>query len=144
MAGLQILLDGIEQPESVSLKWYRSVGGYQAAEKALKTLKPDQIIDEVKASGLAAGMRSSVPMASPSAPAFSAISARRKSASACAVAQLHGAEPAEYLDVLWPYGVIKTLRVGPGAAGPWEDSRLFLLGGGPGSAGRWRACGYPS
>jgi NADH-quinone oxidoreductase subunit F len=52
MAGLQILLDGIDHPESVSLKWYRSVGGYGAAEKTLKTLKPDQVIDEVKASGL--------------------------------------------------------------------------------------------
>jgi NADH-quinone oxidoreductase subunit F len=48
----QILLDGIDHPESVSLKWYRSVSGYQAAERVLKTLNPDQIIEEVKASGL--------------------------------------------------------------------------------------------
>jgi NADH-quinone oxidoreductase subunit F len=52
MLGPQILLDGIDHPESVSLKWYRSVSGYQAAERVLKTLKPDQIIEEVKASGL--------------------------------------------------------------------------------------------
>jgi NADH-quinone oxidoreductase subunit F len=52
MAGSNILLDGIDQKESVTLQWYRSGGGYGAAEKVLTTLKPDQVIEEVKASGL--------------------------------------------------------------------------------------------
>jgi NADH-quinone oxidoreductase subunit F len=52
MAGLKILLDGIDHPESATLQQYRSAGGYRAAEKTLTTLKPDQVIEEVKASGL--------------------------------------------------------------------------------------------
>jgi len=57
--------------------------------------------------------------------------ARTLSASACSVAQLHGAEPAGYLDLLWPYGVIKTLRVGPGFSEellrPFARARAVLL-----------------
>jgi len=34
-------------------------------------------------------------------------------ATGCAVAQLHGSEPPEYLDQLAPYAVIKAIRVGP-------------------------------
>jgi NADH-quinone oxidoreductase subunit F len=52
MAGSNILLAGIDQKESATLQWYRSAGGYQAAEKALTALKPVQVIEEVKASGL--------------------------------------------------------------------------------------------
>ena len=31
---------------------YRRVGGYRSVEKALKTMSPDQVTDEVKKSGL--------------------------------------------------------------------------------------------
>jgi NADH-quinone oxidoreductase subunit F len=52
MAAPQILLDGTDNPQSASLEWYRSVGGYQTAEKVLKDKSPEEVIDEVKASGL--------------------------------------------------------------------------------------------
>lgn len=47
----QILLKNIKTPELKSLSVYESIGGYQAAKKAL-AMKPDEIIEEVKKSGL--------------------------------------------------------------------------------------------
>ena len=48
----QILLKNIEAPGLAEYPIYRSLGGYEAVEKALKTLTPDQVTDEVKKSGL--------------------------------------------------------------------------------------------
>ncbi|HZW27872.1 MAG TPA: NADH-quinone oxidoreductase subunit NuoF [Trueperaceae bacterium] len=39
-------------PGSHTLEFYRSHGGYEAARKALTTMTPEQVVDEVKASGL--------------------------------------------------------------------------------------------
>lgn len=47
-----IVFEHIEVPNIKTLATYRSVGGYKAVEKALKTMKPDDIIDMVKQSGL--------------------------------------------------------------------------------------------
>ena len=48
----QILLKNIEVPGLADFQVYRKLGGYTAVEKAIKTLTPDQITDEVKKSGL--------------------------------------------------------------------------------------------
>ena len=48
----QILLKNIDVPGLADFQVYRKLGGYTAAEKALKTLTPDQVTDEVKKSGL--------------------------------------------------------------------------------------------
>ncbi len=48
----KILLEHINETGLERFDVYRRLGGYMAVEKALKTLTPDQIIDEVKASGL--------------------------------------------------------------------------------------------
>ncbi len=42
---------GLIDPES--LEDYRSIDGYQALEKVLRTMTPDQVIEEIKVSGLA-------------------------------------------------------------------------------------------
>ena len=49
--GKQLLLEKINVPGIETLPVYRANGGYQALEKALK-MKPDDIVNEVKASGL--------------------------------------------------------------------------------------------
>ena len=48
----QILLKNIEVPGLAEFQVYRKLGGYTAVEKALTTLTPDQVTDEVKKSGL--------------------------------------------------------------------------------------------
>ena len=48
----QILLKNIDVPGLADFQVYRKLGGYTAVEKALKTLTPDQVTDEVKKSGL--------------------------------------------------------------------------------------------
>jgi NADH-quinone oxidoreductase subunit F len=48
----QILLEHIAVPGIETLDVYRSVGGYSSAIKALKDLSPDDVISEVKKSGL--------------------------------------------------------------------------------------------
>jgi NADH-quinone oxidoreductase subunit F len=48
----QILLENIKVPGLAEYQVYRDLGGYEAVEKALKTLTPDQVTDEVKKSGL--------------------------------------------------------------------------------------------
>jgi NADH-quinone oxidoreductase subunit F len=49
---VQIILDGIDHPESTGINWYRSVGGYETAGSVLKTRKPEEVIEEVKTSGI--------------------------------------------------------------------------------------------
>jgi NADH-quinone oxidoreductase subunit F len=48
----KILLENIAVPGLASFDVYRQLGGYTAVEKALKTLTPDEVTDEVKKSGL--------------------------------------------------------------------------------------------
>src|ERR671922_3070475 len=48
----KILLRNIDVPDSHTLAVYRSRGGYRALEKVLGSLSPEQLIEEVKASGL--------------------------------------------------------------------------------------------
>jgi len=52
-------------------------------------------------------------------------------ASGCAVAQLHGSEPPEYIDQLAPYAVVKAIRVGAGIdavdVGRYKEARAILL-----------------
>ncbi len=48
----KVLLKNIEHPESHRLETYRASGGYKALEKALSQMKPQEILEEVKKSGL--------------------------------------------------------------------------------------------
>jgi NADH-quinone oxidoreductase subunit F len=48
----KILLDKINIPGIKTYEVYRQNGGYSSVEKALKTLTPDEIVEEVKTSGL--------------------------------------------------------------------------------------------
>ena len=48
----KILLRNIEAIDSHTLAVYRSRGGYRALEKVLRGMSPEQLIEEVKASGL--------------------------------------------------------------------------------------------
>ncbi len=48
----KILLEHINTPGIRSFEVYRSTGGYQSVEKALKTMMPDEVVEEVKKSGL--------------------------------------------------------------------------------------------
>lgn len=48
----KILLRNIEAKDSHALAVYKSRGGYRALEKVLRGMSPEQLIDEVKASGL--------------------------------------------------------------------------------------------
>ncbi len=48
----KILLRNIYVPDSHTLAVYRSHNGYQSWEKVIKNLKPEQLIEEIKASGL--------------------------------------------------------------------------------------------
>lgn len=50
--GKKLLLEHIDVPGIQSLAVYRQKGGYSALEKALKTMQPEQIVEEVKTSGL--------------------------------------------------------------------------------------------
>jgi NADH-quinone oxidoreductase subunit F len=47
-----LLLRNIHTPDSHTLATYKTRGGYRSWEKVLQTMKPEQLIDEVKASGL--------------------------------------------------------------------------------------------
>jgi NADH-quinone oxidoreductase subunit F len=49
---MKLLLDKIKIPGIISYEVYRREGGYRSVEKALKTMSPDQVTDEVKKSGL--------------------------------------------------------------------------------------------
>jgi NADH-quinone oxidoreductase subunit F len=48
----RVLLEHIDVPGIQSYEVYRSKGGYASVEKALKTMTPDAIVEEVKKSGL--------------------------------------------------------------------------------------------
>jgi len=48
----KILLRNIDVPDLHTLMVYKSRGGYSAWEKVVRSMKPEQLIDEVKASGL--------------------------------------------------------------------------------------------
>jgi len=48
----KLLLEHINVPGINTLDVYRQKGGYRAVEKALKTLSPDDVVEEVKKSGL--------------------------------------------------------------------------------------------
>lgn len=50
--GLKILTEHINVPGIRGLEAYRRSGGYNAVEKALKTMTPDEVVEEVKKSGL--------------------------------------------------------------------------------------------
>jgi NADH-quinone oxidoreductase subunit F len=47
-----IITKDIDAPGLDTLEGYRKLGGYQALEKALTELQPDEIIEMVKKSGL--------------------------------------------------------------------------------------------
>jgi len=50
--GRKLLLEHINVPDIHTFDVYRQKGGYRAVEKALKTLTPDEVVEEVKKSGL--------------------------------------------------------------------------------------------
>jgi NADH-quinone oxidoreductase subunit F len=50
--GRKLLLEHINVPGIETYEVYRSKGGYQSVEKAIKTMTPDEVMEEVKKSGL--------------------------------------------------------------------------------------------
>lgn len=50
--GKKLLIEHVNVPGINTLEVYRQNGGYASVEKALKTMQPDEVVDEVKASGL--------------------------------------------------------------------------------------------
>lgn len=52
MGELKVITKHLGEKDTHTLKHYKSVGGYEAAKKALSSMTGDQIIDEVKKSGL--------------------------------------------------------------------------------------------
>jgi NADH-quinone oxidoreductase subunit F len=48
----KILLRNIGVPDSHTLAAYQARGGYKSWQKVVQTMKPEQLIDEIKASGL--------------------------------------------------------------------------------------------
>jgi NADH-quinone oxidoreductase subunit F len=50
--GIKILTQNIEVPGYKSLEVYRAHGGYASVEKAIKNMTPDEVVEEVKKSGL--------------------------------------------------------------------------------------------
>ncbi|MBS1490569.1 MAG: NADH-quinone oxidoreductase subunit NuoF [Bacteroidetes bacterium] len=50
--GRKLLLEHINEPGIQSFEVYRQKGGYASVEKALKTMTPDAVMEEVKKSGL--------------------------------------------------------------------------------------------
>lgn len=50
--GKKVLLEHADVPGIEKFEVYRSKGGYASVEKALKTMTPDQVTEEVKASGV--------------------------------------------------------------------------------------------
>ncbi|GAB3529314.1 NADH-quinone oxidoreductase subunit NuoF [Pontibacter brevis] len=50
--GLKILTEHINVPGIETLEVYRKHGGYRSVEKALKTMSPEEVVEEVKTSGL--------------------------------------------------------------------------------------------
>lgn len=52
MAGRKLLLDNVHIPGIETFEVYRNNGGYKSVEKALKSMSPDEVVEEVKKSGL--------------------------------------------------------------------------------------------
>ena len=50
--GIKILTEHINVPGIETLEVYRKHGGYRSVEKAIKTMTPDEVVEEVKTSGL--------------------------------------------------------------------------------------------
>ncbi len=50
--GRKLLLEHIDVPEIETFEVYRKNGGYKSVEKALKTMSPENVLEEVKVSGL--------------------------------------------------------------------------------------------
>ncbi|QCR23619.1 NADH-quinone oxidoreductase subunit NuoF [Pontibacter sp. SGAir0037] len=50
--GLKILTEHINVPGIETLEVYRKHGGYRSVEKALKTMTPEEVVEEVKTAGL--------------------------------------------------------------------------------------------
>lgn len=50
--GRKLLLEHINEPGINTFAVYRQKGGYRAVQKALKTMSPDDVVEEVKKSGL--------------------------------------------------------------------------------------------
>ncbi len=50
--GRKLLLQHDNVPGIQGLEVYRANGGYRSVEKALKTMSPDAVLEEVKKSGL--------------------------------------------------------------------------------------------
>ncbi len=50
--GRKLLLEHAHVPEIHTYEVYRRCGGYRSVEKALKTMAPDEVVEEVKKSGL--------------------------------------------------------------------------------------------
>jgi NADH-quinone oxidoreductase subunit F len=50
--GRKLLLEHINVPGINTIKVYREKGGYRAVEKAIKTMSTDDVVEEVKKSGL--------------------------------------------------------------------------------------------
>lgn len=48
----QLLLEHIKVENIALYETYRKMGGYRSVEKALKSLSPQEVVDEVKKSGL--------------------------------------------------------------------------------------------
>ena len=48
----KILLENIDVPGINTFDTYRKMGGYRSVEKALKTMSPDDVVEEVKKSGM--------------------------------------------------------------------------------------------
>jgi len=52
MAGRKLLIEHADVPGIDTLEVYKKHGGYKAVEKALKTMSPEEVVEEVKKSGL--------------------------------------------------------------------------------------------
>jgi NADH-quinone oxidoreductase subunit F len=52
MASRKIILEHDGTPDLKKYEVYRGLGGYRSVEKALKTMTPDEVVEEVKKSGL--------------------------------------------------------------------------------------------
>ena len=50
--GRKILLEHANVPGIKTYEVYRKMGGYTSVEKALKSMTPDEVVEEVKTSGL--------------------------------------------------------------------------------------------
>jgi len=48
----KLLFEHIDKPGIRGLEGYRANGGYRSVEKALKTMSPEAVVEEVKKSGL--------------------------------------------------------------------------------------------